>query len=202
MDSIFSSECLPTLLTGGLLGIVVGMATAFYYCFKTNNTPSTNIDANLISNSEAISMIERFIDCYVVKEENETGDDCADDTVSGHFELDVLLAYINKMKTQCDVAGRPMSGVEYYFAKYPNDASATGNRNSIVIYPTYQDNDGQGNSVHIPFDPFVTTLHNLEDSKVTTMRSVTVGARNGNRFTDQHILNRANMSPPREPLTF
>jgi len=199
MDSIFSSECLPTLLTGGLLGIVIGMATAFYYCFKTNNTPATNIDSNLISNSEAIAMIERFIDCYVVKEGDEDGDLCADDTVSGHFKLDTLLSYIDQMKTQCEVVSRPMSGIEYYFAKYESDTSDNSNRNTIVIYPTYQDTDNEGNIIHIPFDPFVTTL---VDSKVITMRSVTTVSRTGNRFTDRHILNRANMSPPREPLTF
>lgn len=179
--------CLSNLALGGLflLSVGVGFAAASYLCFKRNSNTNIDIQDNLITNGMAIDMIERFMNCY--HDENNT-DDCSDDTISGHFELDVLLTYIAQMKAKMTTPGKPMSGLEFYFAKYATDSSEDSKRNTIVIYPTYQDVDSEGKTVHIPCDP--------DSSSPVPVIRTTPAQRN---VQTRNVLNKLNMSPPRQP---
>lgn len=176
---------METLLTAQslipfLIGVVVAGVTYYFICKNQNSMPSTNITHKLISNAEALELIDNYSGCK------------DDDTVSGHLELDVLLTYIDQATTQCDSIGIQLSGLEYYFAKYKNDAT-NGDRSTIVIYPTYKD----ANNNHVPFDPFISTSGNPVE--VQALNSVAVGSRSSDsRFSSRHVLDKSNMSPPRQ----
>ena len=163
-----------------LIGVVVGGIIYYFICKNQNSTPAVNIDDKLIDNAEALRLIDNYKGC------NE------DDTVSGHIELGVLLTYINSVTSKCQEIGMTLSGLEYYFAKYDNDI-VNGHRSTIVIYPTYKDS----NNNHIPFDPFIST--NSDPVTVVGLNGVSASNRSGDsRFSSKHVLDKSNMSPPRQ----
>ena len=183
MEYLTSANSLVPLV----IGVLIGGLVYYFICKSQNATPVVNLNANLISNGEAIDMINRY-SCS------------SDDTASGHLDLGVLLSYVDKMSTQCKSIGMELSGLEYYFAKYDNDP-VNANRSTIVIFPTYRDG---GN--HVPFDPFLSTSSNskieviaLNDTTNKNQRSTSKSTWYDNSAAQMVALDRSNMSPPRQP---
>ena len=85
-----------------------------------------------------------------------------------------------------------LSGLEYYFAKYDNDV-INGDSTTIVIYPTYKDS----NNNHVPFDPFIST-NSAPVNVVDLYRDTTSNRTSHRNFTSKHVLDKSNMSPPRQ----
>ena len=176
MDTLLSASSLLPFV----IGVVVGGITYFFICRSQNATPSVPIANKLISNKMALDMISNY--------------SCSngDDTVSGHLELGVLLTYINQISSQCTSIGMTMSGLEYYFARYDEDA-VNDSRSTIVIYPTFEDANGN----HVPFDPYEST--NGSPVTVVALNATALGSRNGSaRWTRNFVLDKSNMSPPRQ----
>ncbi|MEM9549052.1 MAG: hypothetical protein AAGA77_23900 [Bacteroidota bacterium] len=167
---------------GTLFSFFIGIATGLFICFlisedgdQVPNPSPIDITSNLITNAEATALINNFSGC---------SDDTT--TVSGHIELPVLLEYLRQMGDQCQSVGRELSGLEYYFAKYNNDPD-NGNRITALFYPTYRDSVLNH---YVPFDPF----SNLSVERMNTglQRTIATDAINC-------VLDKSNMSPPRQP---
>ncbi|MDF1697276.1 MAG: hypothetical protein P1U56_15640 [Saprospiraceae bacterium] len=187
MDNLTAENLLPFVI-----GVLVGGVIYYFICRAQSAVPTAGLSDKLISNMEALSIIHNY---------QATA---PDNTASGHLDLGVLLAYIDAAKTQCTAVGKDLSGLEYYFAKYNNDAN-NGNRPTIVMYPTYFDGQDQsGNDLHIPFDPFISTTGHpmkVKDMSDQYIADATDAARKSSFYTSVHALNRSNMSPPNPPLT-
>jgi len=164
---------------GNLFSFFIGIAAGLFICFlisdDENADPSIDISANLITNAEASTLINNFNGC-----------DSDTTTTSGHLELPILLEYIKQMGNQCQTMGREMSGLEYYFAQYSNDP-VNGDRITALFYPTYRDSTS-GN--YVPFDPFSgLDVQGMNSGGLRTTRSDTIKC----------VLDKSNMSPPRQP---
>lgn len=177
-----SGVCLSYFTLGGIL--FLGAALGYAIAIRLNRNPSADLTMNLITNKDALRMIANY------KAVSPAGD-----SVSGHLELGVLMAYISRMQTLCTNAGREMSGVEYYFARYGANDEPDQNRNTIVMYPTYAEG-----GAHIPFDPTpnisVVNLNTAYQTEVGGGATMAVA-----HASSMNVLNRTNMSPPRQPLT-
>ena len=162
---------------GGALGYVI--------CTQLSRNPKVQLAANLINNAEALRLISNF------QQNASTGD-----AVSGHLDLGVLLAYIDEMKVICSAAGKDLSGLEYYFAKYgPADNAPSQNQNTILLYPTFE-NAG----AHIPFDPEINlNVVTMYAQYQADLQSNVVLS--GTTYNSANVLNRTHMSPPRQPST-
>lgn len=180
-----NNESRSLINANSLVSFFLGIAAGLFICFMVNkdenSNPDIDISANLISNGDAIALINNF-----------TGCDSTDNTVSGHLELDVLLSYINKMSNQCQSIGAEMSGLEYYFARYMNDP-VNANRRTALFYPTYSDTI-DGLVVHVPFDPFSSTRTDRID---VVRMSREAGLMNATIDAVMCVLDKSNMSPPR-----
>jgi hypothetical protein len=184
-----SEVCLSYLALGGIF--FLGTALGFAVCTVLNRNPVTDLGQNLISNLEALRLIDNF------HARSTQGD-----AVSGHLELGTLVGYIDRMKAQCKTVGIELSGLEYYFAKYGvADHPPNENQNTIVVFPTYEDNGAQ-----IPIDPFLPFVNGRPVTVVDLYadflndRNIPANLEAG-QYTSSNVLNRTNMSPPRPPLT-
>jgi len=175
--------CLGYLSLGGIIALAA--IGGFLICTVLNKNPTADLEDSLISNEQALKMIENL--------------GISDPTAarSGHLDLGVLVAYIDRMKSKCSTAGKPMTGLEYFFAQYgANEHTPNGGQNTILFYPTYQ---GTVNGVagNIPFDPdsSAASVKDMNDVRRTN------GALNNNWTISRNVLNRTHMSPPNPPLT-
>ncbi|MFT4535461.1 MAG: hypothetical protein ACI9P5_002830 [Saprospiraceae bacterium] len=167
------------LLVPLLIGLAAGGALGYFVCSQSGG-PTDLHSSSLISNSEAISMI----DSRRAQSPN--------DPFSGHLEIGALLSYIHNVQERCNVIGAEFSGLEYYFANHSDSRPSSWNEGSLttVIYPTYKSG---GN--HIPFDPYLSS----ETSKISVLD---IKANLTLHGSSAHVLNRANMSPPKQPHTY
>lgn len=146
-----------------------------------SNQGSRNVHlSNLITNTDAIGMI----DARIAEAPNTS--------ISGHLDIGVLLSYIAEIQERCDAIGVEFSGLEYYFANHATSNPGSWNNGSLttVIYPTYK----SGND-NIPFDPFLSTSSNI----VTVIDIKNDLAQYG---SSAHVLNKSNMTPPKQPVTY
>jgi len=183
MSSGLPEVCINYLALGGIF--LLGGALGYMICTRLNKDPRSDLGNNLIDNAMALRLIKNYQD------KSESGD-----AVSGHLQLGVLMAYVNEMQTKCDAVGKPLSGLEYYFATYgPQDHTPNENQNTIVIYPTYE-NGG----AHIPFDPDlnqnVAALYGQFNADLLANAALS-----GTTYSSSNVLNRTHMSPPRQPAT-
>ncbi len=177
-----SGVCLSYIALGGILFLGVGLG--FAICTLLSRDPKADLTASLITNADALRLIDNY------KSNNSQNN-----SVSGHFELGVIVGYIDKMKTACSSAGKNLSGLEFYFARYGQSDTPDQNTDTIVIYPTYEDN-----GKHIPFDPDLNVT--VKDLNVDYQTDKASPANlSASKYTSTNVLNRAHMSPPREPLT-
>ena len=109
-------------------------------------------------------------------------------------------------------SGKKISGLEYYFARYREDDEKQPNRQTIVLFPTYegviediQDKNHEQRG-HIPFDPDNTkakgrniTMKEIYRDGVLRIDSPDIKS---SEFGDSELAyNRSQMSPPRPPDT-
>ncbi|MFT6333712.1 MAG: hypothetical protein ACI86M_002558 [Saprospiraceae bacterium] len=161
------------------MGLAVGGALGYFVCNQSRGSQNLH-SSNLISNSDARSMIEarRAQSPY--------------DPFSSHLEIGVLLSYIHDVQERCDVIGAEFSGLEYYFANHSERRPSSWNEGSLttVICPTYKSGEN-----HIPFDPYLSS----DTSKLGVLDIKSNLLKHG---SSAHVLNRANMSPPKQPYTY
>ncbi len=180
-------DCLSNLQLAGifLAGVAATAFLTWLYNLLRNRNNSIDISANLISNEQALTMIGNY-----------HAQGLNDNTASGHLELETLMAYIASMQDKCTTAGKTLSGLEYFFAKYGQaEHPPNQNLNTIVFYPTYVGTI-DGHTGHIPFDPDATA-----DSVKVMSDERKSGALRTAWANSNNVLNRTHMSPPREPLT-
>ncbi len=161
------------------IGVVIGGALGYFVC-NQSGVPQNLHANNLISNSEAISMID------------DRRAQQSSDPFSGHLEIGILLSYIQEVQERCDVIGVEFSGLEYYFANHLQDNSDSWDEGTLttVLYPTYKSGVN-----HIPFDPFISSAAN-QVSVLDIKADLTQYG------SSAHVLNRVNMSPPKQPHTY
>ncbi len=178
--------CLSFLALGGIVALAAGLG--YLICTFLDRDPKGDLGSNLITNVKALELIANY------QAPGYTN------TASGHLELGVLLAYIDKVKTQCSSINKELSGLEYYFAKYGEfDNPPNENQNTIVIYPTYKN----GND-HIPIDPFLPLVNNepVTVKSINIQYKIDVAAQasmSDSLYTSNNVLNKSHMSPPRQP---
>jgi hypothetical protein len=161
------------------IGVAIGGALGYFICSQAG-TPKNLHTSNLISNNEAIAMID------------DRRAQQPSDPFSGHLEIGVLLSYIQEVQEQCDIIGVEFSGLEYYFANHLQDNGDSWDEGTLttVLYPTYKSGVN-----HIPFDPFISTSANL-------VSVLDIKSDLNQHGSSMHVLNRVNMSPPKQPHTY
>lgn len=162
-----------------LIGLAAGGALGYFVC-NQSSTPKNLHSSSLISNNDAIRMIE------------SRRAQSPNDPFSGHLEIGVLLSYIHDVQERCDVIGAEFSGLEYYFANHSEGRTSSWNEGSLttVIYPTFK-----SGANHIPFDPYLSS----ETSRISVLDIKSNLTLHGGGV---NVLNRANMSPPKQPHTY
>ena len=161
------------------MGVAVGGALGYFICNQSGSPKNLHAN-NLISNNEAITMIDA------------RRSQAPNDPFSGHLEIGVLLSYIHEVQERCDVIGVEFSGLEYYFANHleNNGDSWDAGKLTTVLYPTYKSGVN-----HIPFDPFISNAAN-------PVSVLDIKADLTQHGSSAHVLNRVNMSPPKQHHTY
>ena len=153
-----------------LLGVAIGSGVMYYICRSTSK--SVDLDNNLISNNEAIELLNNRVRTDL-------------ESVSGHLPLDVLLSYFDYISKESEANLIELSGFEFYFGEYgEREDRRESNKMTFFLYPTVNI-DGH----HVPFDPIASRVDGI-------VRLVDIMA-DGNNGENLVALNRSNMSPPR-----
>lgn len=210
MFVLITQECIGLLLTTGIIAAAAG----FFICHRLNNTDPTdptgptgpndlNIDNKLLTNEEALQMINRYREQVSIP--------VKDNTASGYIDIDVLNVYIDTVRAKCAEVGKELTGLEYYFAKYEGEINEGDNsgRSTIIFFPTYWGEDEDGNTGNIPFDPFqvVNPVHvrNMNtawrSAQAPSGGQTSRSAQGSTEFSGSCALNKSNMSPPKKPIT-